>query len=134
MAEMQGSRGRSARTPERGRSGIQVIVRSRNAPLASRLRTIAERKIARLQRIARDASRAEVDFLEERNPRIAGRHACAVTLHVRGGRFTAHAAAPAPEAALDRVIEKLRHQVDRRKDRRVSRAHSPRRRGAAADA
>jgi ribosomal subunit interface protein len=107
---------------------MQVIVRSRNARVESRLRTVAERKIARLERIARDASRAEVAFLEERNPRIAGRHACAVTLHVRGGRVTAHAAAAAPEAALDLVIDKLRHQVDRRKDLRVSRK---RRRGAA---
>jgi ribosomal subunit interface protein len=110
---------------------MQVIVRSRNARIESRLRTIAERKVARLERIARDASRAEVDFLEERNPRIAGRHSCAVILHLRDGRVTAHAAAAAPEAALDLVIDKLRHQVDRRKDRRVRRAHAPRRRGAA---
>jgi len=112
-------------------AGMQVIVRGRNTPIESRLRSIAERKVARLERFARDASRAEVDFLEERNPRIAGRHACAVTLHVRGGRVTAHAAASAPEAALDLVIDKLRHQVDRRKDRRVSRTHAPRRRDAA---
>jgi ribosome-associated translation inhibitor RaiA len=71
-----------------------------------------------------DAARAEVRFRTERNPRIAGRHACAITLHVRGASISAHAAAAEPETALDLVIDKLRHQVGRRKDRRVRASQS----------
>jgi len=99
---------------------MQVVVRSRNLEVPASLRTIAERKIHRLERVARDASRAEVDFAEEHNPRIAERSHCAVTVHVRGGTITAHAAAAQPEAALDLVLDKIRHQVGRRKERRVS--------------
>jgi ribosomal subunit interface protein len=99
---------------------MQVVVRSRNLEVPVSLRTIAERKINRLERVAKDVSRAEVDFAEERNPRIAGRASCAVILHVRGGTITAHAAAPVPEAALDLALDKIRHQVGRRKERRVS--------------
>jgi ribosomal subunit interface protein len=98
---------------------VDVIVRSRNVEVPSGLRTVVERKVNRLARFTRDASRAEVDFAEERNPRISGRHSCAITLHVRGGPITAHAAAPAPEAAFDLVLEKVRHQVGRRRDRRI---------------
>jgi ribosomal subunit interface protein len=96
---------------------MNVIVRGTNVPVPSRLRSAAQRKLHRLERVARDASRAEVDFSEERNPRIRERHRCAVVVHRRRALLTAHAAAPDPEAALDRVVDKLRHQVDRRKDR-----------------
>lgn len=99
---------------------MEVIMRSRNLDVPAGLLSTARRKLDRLERVASDASRAEVDFAGERNPRLAGRTQCAITLHVRGGTISAHAAAPLPEAALERVLEKLRHQVCRRKDRRVS--------------
>lgn len=106
---------------------MKVIVRSRHTELSPKLRTVARRKVHRLERFAPDAARAEVHFNEEHNPRITGRHRCAITLHLRRGLVTAHAAAPAPEVALDLVLHKLRHQVGRLKDRRVPRAHAARR-------
>jgi ribosomal subunit interface protein len=96
---------------------MNVIVRGTNVPVPSRLRSAAQRKLDRLERVARDASRAEVDFSEERNPRIRERHRCAVVVHRPRQRLTAHAAALDPEAALDLVVDKLRHQVVRHKDR-----------------
>ena len=94
---------------------MDVIVRGSNVPSA--LRTAAQRKLGRLERVVRDVSRAEVDFSEERNPRIQQRHRCAVIVHRRRERLRARAAAPAPEAALDLVVDKLRHQVTRHKNR-----------------
>jgi ribosome-associated translation inhibitor RaiA len=67
--------------------------------------------------MARDVSRAEVDFSEEHNPRIQRRHRCAVIVHRRRELVRARAAAMAPEAALDLVVDKLRHQVTRDKNR-----------------
>ena len=57
------------------------------------------------------------------NPRIVGRQVCSVTVHLRHGAATARAAAATPELALERVLEKLRHQVERRKDQRVRTTH-----------
>jgi ribosomal subunit interface protein len=96
---------------------MDVIVRGKNVTVPSRLRHAAQRKLGRLERVARDASRAEVDFSEERNPRIRRRHRCVVIVHRRHERLTAHAAAPDPEAALDLVVDKLRHQATRHKGR-----------------
>jgi ribosomal subunit interface protein len=96
---------------------MNVIVRGKNVPVPSRLRNAAQRKLGSLERVARDVSRAEVDFSEERNPRIRQRHRCAVVVHRPHELLTARAAAPAPEAALDLVVDKLRHQVGRRKNR-----------------
>lgn len=106
---------------------MNVIVRSRHTELSPRLRSITQRKVHRLERLAPDAARAEVHFNEEHNPRVTGRHRCAITLHLRRGLVAAHAAAPAPEVALDLVLDKLRHQVGRLKDRRAPRAHAVRR-------
>ena len=94
---------------------MDVIVRGRNVPWA--LRTAAQRKLDRLERVAPDVSLAEVDFAEERNPRIRQRHRCAVMLHRRRELVRARAAAREPEAALDLVVDKLRHQVVRHKFR-----------------
>ena len=92
---------------------MNVIVRGKNVPVPSWLRIAAQRKLGRLERVARDASRAEVDFSQERNPRIRQRHQCAVVVHRPHQLLTAHAAAPEPEAALDLAVDKLRHQVGR---------------------
>ncbi|HEV2308912.1 MAG TPA: ribosome-associated translation inhibitor RaiA [Acidimicrobiia bacterium] len=94
---------------------MDVVVRGRNVP--SDLRRTAERKLERLERMVRDVSRAEVDFSEEHNPRIACRYRCAVIVHRRHAAVTAHAAAPLPEVALDLVVDKVRHQVTRHKGR-----------------
>jgi putative sigma-54 modulation protein len=106
---------------------VNVIVHAGNADVSPGLRTAIERKVTRLERVAPDADRAEVHLTEERNPRIAGRHQCAITLHLRRGVVTAHAVAREQEAALDLVLEKLRHQVGKRKTRRVNRTHDGRR-------
>jgi hypothetical protein len=73
---------------------MDVVVRGPNVP--SNLRAAAERKLGRLERLVHDVAWAEVDFSEERNPRIARRHRCAVVVHRRRALVTAHAAAPAP--------------------------------------
>ena len=96
---------------------MNVIVRGKNIPVPLRLRNAAQRKLGRLERVARDVSRAEVDFSEERNPRIRRRHRCVVVVHRPHELLTAHAAAQEPEAALDLVLDKLRHQVVRHKER-----------------
>ena len=103
---------------------MQVIIRSNAGPVPARLRTMASRKLDRLARVAREASRADVHLAAERNPRIPGRHACSITVHLSHGAVTARGAAATPELAIERVLEKLRHQLERRKDQRVRTTHA----------
>jgi ribosomal subunit interface protein len=98
---------------------MQVSVRAHNVQVTDRLRAMAQRKLTRLERIARDAWRVEVDFADQRNPRITDHTRCSVRLHLRHGQLNAHAAAPKPEVALDLAVAKLRHQAERIKSRRV---------------
>jgi ribosomal subunit interface protein len=102
---------------------MQVIVRSRDVDVDRRLRALTNRKVDGLERLAPDAERIEVDFAAQRNPRITDHARCAARLHLRNETLTAHAVGPVPEAALEQVVSKLRHQVARHKDRRVASRH-----------
>ncbi|MCU1456330.1 MAG: sigma 54 modulation protein / ribosomal protein [Actinomycetia bacterium] len=108
-------------------SALEIVVRAKRVDLDERVRDAAREKLGRIRRFAKDASRAEVDFSELKNPRIAANQVCEATVHLRRHVVKAHAAAKEQLAALDLCVEKLEHQVAKLKEKRVARAH-PRRR------
>lgn len=103
---------------------MDVVVRGKNRPVPARLKTLAREKVARVARRTHDAGRVEVDFSEIRNPREPNPQVCEITVHLKRHFVKAHAAATEPEAALDRAIDKVEHQVARIKDKRVARTHA----------
>ena len=105
---------------------MDVVIRGKNVKVSESLRTAAQEHLAKLDRYANGFARAEVDFSEERNPRIADNQKCEVLVHVKGHLLKAHASASEPFAALYAVCDKVEHQVKRLKDKRVARSH-PRR-------
>jgi putative sigma-54 modulation protein len=112
--------------PPDGDSMMQIVVRGKNVEVPKALQSAAEEKIAKIQRFLHDVSRVEVDFSELRNPRIADKELCEVTVHLKHHFVKARASAPEQEAALDLVIDKVEHQASRIKDKRISRSR-PRR-------
>ncbi len=92
-------------------------------------RSLTAEKVGRLAHRCPGVDRAEVRFSEEHNPRIAERDGCEVLLSVRGRTVTAHASGSTPLAAVDRVVEKLEHQLETLKGRLVGRSQ-PRHRPA----
>ena len=105
---------------------MDVVIRGKNVKVSESLRTAATEHLTKLDRYANGFARAEVDFSEERNPRIADNQRCEVLVHVKGHLLKAHASATEPFAALSAVCDKVEHQVKRLKDKRVARVH-PRR-------
>ena len=105
---------------------MDVVIRGKNVKVSESLRTAATEHLAKLDRYANGFARAEVDFSEERNPRISDNQKCEVLVHVKGHLLKAHASAPEPFAALYAVCDKVEHQVKRLKDKRVARTHPKR--------
>jgi putative sigma-54 modulation protein len=105
---------------------MDVVIRGKNVKVSESLRSAATEHLTKLDRYANGLARAEVDFSEERNPRIAENQKCEVLVHVKGHLLKAHASASEPFAALYAVCDKVEHQVKRLKDKRVARSH-PRR-------
>jgi putative sigma-54 modulation protein len=105
---------------------MDVVIRGKNVKVSESLRSAATEHLAKLDRYANGFARAEVDFSEERNPRIAENQKCEVLVHVKGHLLKAHASASEPFAALYAVCDKVEHQVKRLKDKRVARSHPKR--------
>ncbi|MDP9420981.1 MAG: ribosome-associated translation inhibitor RaiA [Actinomycetota bacterium] len=105
---------------------MDVSVSSRNIELTEALRDVTTDKITRLGRFLDGMERAEVHFFEERNPRIADKDVCEVTMEGHGHHVRAKVAAADPFAAVDAAVNKLEQQLHKLKTRLVGRSH-PRR-------
>jgi len=108
---------------------MDVSIRGRNVELSDALRTAAQEKVSRLSRYLDGIDHVEITIYEERNPRIAQRDVCEVTFKSHGHLLRAKAAASDPLAAVDAVIAKLEHQIEKLKGKLIGRSH-PRRHGS----
>jgi putative sigma-54 modulation protein len=102
---------------------VDITVSSRNVEVSEALRATTEEKIRRLARFLDGMERAEVHFCEERNPRIADKEICEVTLEGHGHHIRAKVHAPDGFVAVDRAVEKLEHQLHKLKTKLVRRHH-----------
>ena len=102
---------------------MDVSVSSRNIELTEALRDMTTEKIGRLSRFLDGMDRAEVHFFEERNPRIADKDICEVTMDGHGHHVRAKVAAADPFAAVDAAVNKLEQQLHKLKTKLVGRSH-----------
>ena len=110
---------------------MEIIVRGRNVDVSTGLRSTVEEKVGRLGRYLDGMERADVRFTEERNPRISEKEVCEVTLQGHGHVVRAHAAASDALVAVDLVVDKLAHRLQKLKGKLVSRSHPRRHEGMA---
>ncbi len=108
---------------------MDIAIRSRNVEVSDALRNSVEEKVTRLTRFLDGMERADVLFSEERNPRISEKEVCEVTMHGHGHIVRAKAAATDVFAAVDRVVDKLEHRMEKLKGKLIGRSH-PRRHGS----
>lgn len=87
---------------------------------------LARAKVAKLGRLAPVLEQAEVRLTADR-ARPGAKYACEVILAGHGHRLRARAVAHEVHAAVDLVVDKLEHQVERMKGKLLDRSRSPRR-------
>ena len=100
---------------------MEIVVQGRNVTVDPAIDADSRRKLGKLGRLASDIRRIEVEFSEVRNPRVADAQQCEVTVHLTRNLVKAHAAASDARTALDRVVEKVGHQLNKVHDKRVHR-------------
>ena len=100
---------------------MQVTVKGKNTTVPEKVRARAEHKLTKLQRFDDRILAMDVEFSEERNPRVADPHRVEVTLTTKSGLVRAHANATDPATAVDQVVDRLERQVKKLKGRRVDR-------------
>jgi putative sigma-54 modulation protein len=102
---------------------MEFTVRGRHMDVPEKLKAAAQEKVTRLARHLDGWEDAEVQFFEERNPRISEKEVCEVTLRGHGQVLRAKAASGDPFTAVDRVVDKLAHQVEKLKSRQSRKGH-----------
>jgi ribosomal subunit interface protein len=105
---------------------MEVAVLGRKETVPDEVRAMAHAKVARLGRLNPVLERADVRLSVNRVAPSAGVHVCEVVLSGHGQTLRAKAVEHDLLVAVDRVVAKLEHQVERLKGKRVARTH-PRR-------
>jgi len=100
---------------------MDVVVRGKHCAVPDRLETVTREKLPKLEKFAPNIARAEVDFSEEKNPRIANHAICEITVHLPRHFVKARGAAPDANEALDRALHKAEHQLQKLHSKRVTR-------------
>ena len=90
---------------------MEISISSRHIPITSGLEEAVRTKIGQLDRYLEDLDTAEVHFDEARNPRIANRGTCEVTLTGHGHHLRCKVNAPDPFTAIDLAEAKLERQI-----------------------
>src|SRR5688500_8537263 len=110
---------------------MRTIVKGKNYEVPERVRTYAERKLGRLERILDDRSDATVELSVEEHRSPQDSHTVDVPLVIDGQTLRSSAAAPTHQAGIDDVLDKIeRRAVDHRETSRVRRSTETVRSGA----
>jgi putative sigma-54 modulation protein len=94
---------------------VQVTVSRRHTEVSEGLRAVTEEKIGRLARFVEGLDYAEVHFWEHKNPRIADKEVCEVTIEGHGHHVRCKVQAPDGYQAVDKAYDKLEHQLHKLK-------------------
>jgi ribosomal subunit interface protein len=101
---------------------VDVAVLGRKETAPEEVRALARAKVAKLGRLTPVLERAEVRLSEDREVPGSGRKVCEVTITGHGHTLRAKAAARDVPLAVDKVVSKLEHQVERLKGKLVGRS------------
>jgi putative sigma-54 modulation protein len=99
---------------------MRTIVKGKNYDVPETVRTYAERKLGRLERLLDDRSDATVELSVEQHRSAADSHIVDVTLVIDGQALRSSSAGPTHKAGIDAVVDKIeRRAVDFRQTSRV---------------
>ena len=105
---------------------MDVDIVGRKDEVPDEVRARAKAKVEKLGRLAPVLERAEVRLAVDRDAPVASRKLCEVTMTGHGHTIRARAVAHELAEAVDMVVDKLEHQVERLKGKLIARSH-PRR-------
>jgi putative sigma-54 modulation protein len=101
---------------------MQLHVKGKNLEVSDSIRAYAERKLSKLERQLKDATRVELELAVERNPSIAANQVAEATIWTKGPVLRAREASGDMRASIDQLTEKLLRQVKEYRERRNRRA------------
>jgi ribosomal subunit interface protein len=90
---------------------MELVVKARGGRVSEHTRQVVERKVAGMARREPKLERVELEFIEERNPRVDGGHRVEASCRIPRKTFHAQAAGQNVDALVDQVISRLERQI-----------------------
>ncbi|HEX9122762.1 MAG TPA: ribosome-associated translation inhibitor RaiA [Actinomycetota bacterium] len=99
---------------------MDLVLKGRGTRITDHMRSSAERKLSRLERMEPRATRIEIEVISEKNPRLGGLKRVEAALGTPRKTFRAIAQASDVDSAFDQLAEKLERQLrDHREKKRT---------------
>jgi putative sigma-54 modulation protein len=103
---------------------MRLQVKGRNVEVSEQIRTYAQEKLRKLDRLVADPTRVELELALEKNPKIAANHIAEATVWTKGPVLRARESSADMKASIDQLVDKLERQVKRYREKRRPRRHT----------
>jgi putative sigma-54 modulation protein len=97
---------------------MRLQVKGRNVEVSESIRTYAEEKLGKLDRLVSDPTRVELELAVEKNPAISANHVAEATVWTKGPVLRARESSADMKASIDQLVDKLERQVKRYRQKR----------------
>jgi putative sigma-54 modulation protein len=97
---------------------MQLQIKGKNLDVSDSIRTYAERKLSKLDRMVHEDARVEIELAVEKNPSVADNQVAEATVRLKGHTLRAREASSDMKASIDLLVDKLERQVKRYKEKR----------------
>ena len=97
---------------------MRLQVKGRNLEVSDSIRSYAEAKLAKLEKLVNDPTRVEVELHVEKNPSISNSQVAEATVYTKGPVLRARESSADMKASIDQLVDKLERQVKRYREKR----------------
>ena len=100
---------------------MELRVKGKNLEVSDAIRSYAERKLGKLDRVVSKLARVEVELAVEKNPSIAENQVAEATLRLKGHTLRAREATRDMKTSINELTESLVRQVKNERARKAAR-------------
>ncbi len=104
---------------------MQLQIKGKNLDVSDSIRTYAERKLSKLDRMVHEDARVEIELAVEKNPSVADNQVAEATVRLKGHTLRAREASSDMKASIDELSEKLLRQVKEEREKKGAKRRTP---------
>lgn len=104
---------------------MELQIKGRNLEVSETMRTFAERKLAKVDKLCHASTRIELELAVEKNPSVSAHEVAEATVWLKGRTLRAREASRDMKVSIDEVVTKLCRELAELRDKRVARRRVP---------